>query len=150
MIIRIIKRKEPKLWILAGLVAGIGLLSKLTIFIFIGALLLSFLAIPSSRKYLQSKWIVIGGLLAFALVLPMIYWNLVNGWPMVQFYLEFRGDVGGGGPVNFIVSQLGEINYLNIPIVILGLYFYLRIRRRKRTQSTRTLLHRSLLFHDRA
>ncbi len=126
LIIRLIKRRELKLWIVAGLVAGIGLLTKLTIFFFVGALLISFLAIPSSRKYLRSKWIVVGGLLSFAFAVPMIYWNLANGWPMVQFYQEFRGDIGGGGPVNFFVSQLGEINYLNIPIVVIGLYFYLR------------------------
>ena len=45
---------------------------------------------------------------------------------MVQFYLEFTGDFGGGGPLSFFASQMGEINYLNIPIFILGLYFYLR------------------------
>jgi hypothetical protein len=92
----------------------------------VGALLISFLAIPSGRKYLRSKWVVVGGLLSFALVLPMMYWNLVNGWPMVHFYLEFRGDVGGGGPLAFLSSQLGEMNYLNIPIFVMGLYFYLR------------------------
>jgi len=126
VIVRIVKRREPKLWALAGLVVGIGLLTKLTMFFFVGALLVSFLAVPSSRRHLRSKWIAIGGLLSLALVLPMIYWNLVNGWPMVNFYLEFTGDFGGGGPLSFLVNQLGEVNYLNVPIVILGLYFYLR------------------------
>jgi 4-amino-4-deoxy-L-arabinose transferase-like glycosyltransferase len=126
LVIRLVKRREPKLWIPVGLVVGVGLLTKLTIFFFVGALLLSFLVIPSSRKYLRSKWIVVGGLLSVAFILPMIYWNVVNGWPMVQFYTEFTGDFGGGGPVSFSLSQLGEINYLNIPILFLGLYFYLR------------------------
>jgi len=126
LVVRIVKRREPKLWTLAGLVVGIGLLTKLTMFFFVGALLLSFLAIPSGRKYLRSKWVVVGGLLSFAFILPMIYWNLVNGWPMVNFYLEFTGDFGGGGPLSFFVNQLGEINYLNIPIFFMGLYFYLR------------------------
>ena len=124
--VRLVKRKEPRIWIPIGLVVGVGLLSKATMFFFVGALLVSFLVIPSSRKYLRSKWVVVGGLLSIALVLPMIYWNLVNGWPMVHFYLEFTGDFGGGGPVNFLTSQLTEINYLNIPIFLIGLYFYLR------------------------
>ncbi|HYB03541.1 MAG TPA: glycosyltransferase family 39 protein [Nitrososphaerales archaeon] len=126
VMVRIVHRKEAKSWFLAGLVVGIGLLSKLTIFFFVGALLISFLAIPSSRKYLRSKWVIVGGLLSLVFILPMIYWNLTNGWPMVQFYLEFRGDVGGGGPVNFFVSQLGQTNPLNIPVAIAGLYFFLR------------------------
>jgi Dolichyl-phosphate-mannose-protein mannosyltransferase len=126
LVIRIVKRREPKLWFVVGLVIGIGLLTKLTIFLFVGTMLLSFLAIPSTRKYLRSKWIVAGGLLSFLLILPMIYWNSINGWPMAQFYLEFRGDVQGGGPLNFFVSQLGQINYLNLPIVLIGIYFYLK------------------------
>jgi 4-amino-4-deoxy-L-arabinose transferase-like glycosyltransferase len=124
--IRTIKRKEPKLWIVAGVVVGIGLLTKLTMFFFVGALLIAFLAVPSARKYMKSKWLLVGGLFSFAFILPMIYWNYVHGWPMVQFYQEFRGDVGGGGPISFFVSQLGEINFLNIPIFVIGLYFYLR------------------------
>jgi hypothetical protein len=126
LMVRMVKRREPRIWVPIGLVVGIGLLTKLTIFFFVGALLISFLAIPSGRKYLRSRWVLVAALLSFALILPMIYWNLVNGWPMVQFYLDFTGDFGGGGPVNFLISQLGEVNYLNIPIIILGLYFYLR------------------------
>ncbi len=126
LIIRIVRRKEPKLWILAGLVVGIGLLTKLTILLFVGALLISFLAVPSSRKYLRSKWIPVGGLISIAFILPMIYWNATNGWPMIQFYESFRGDFSGGGPINFIFSQVAGISFLNAPIFLICLYFYLR------------------------
>ncbi|HKW05603.1 MAG TPA: glycosyltransferase family 39 protein [Nitrososphaerales archaeon] len=126
IVVRLVKRKEPKLWIVAGLVVGIGLLTKLTIFFFVATLLLSILAIPNSRIILKSKWIVFGGLLSIAFVIPMIYWNLLNGWPMVHFYQEFRGDVSGGGPANFFYTQLAGMSFLNFPIFIFGLYFYLR------------------------
>ena len=126
LLIRIVRRKEPKLWILAGLVVGVGLLTKLTIFFFVSALFISFLAIPSSRKYVRSKWILVGSLLSVAFILPMIYWNSVNGWPMIQFYLDFRGDVSGGGPLSFLITQIAIISILNAPIFIMGLYFYLR------------------------
>lgn len=126
LVIRIVKRKEPKLWILAGLVVGVGLLTKLTIFFFVAALFISFLAIPSSRKYLRSKWIGMGGLLSIAFILPMIYWNSINGWPMIHFYEEFRGDLSGGGPLNFSITQIEIISILNAPIFFIGLYFYLR------------------------
>ncbi len=126
LVIRIVRRKEPRLWVLAGIVAGVGLLTKLTIFFFIAALFISFLAIPSCRKYLRSKWIVVGAVLSIAFILPMTYWNFTNGWPMVHFYEEFRGDVSGGGPLSFSVTQLELISILNAPIFLLGLYFYLR------------------------
>ena len=124
--IRVVRRREPKLWVPAGLVLGIGLLTKLTILFFAGALLISFLAIPSARRYLRSKWIVVGGLISCAFLLPMVYWNAINGWPMVQFYREFTGDFSGGGPLNFLYTQLALMTFLNLPIFVLGLYFYLR------------------------
>jgi 4-amino-4-deoxy-L-arabinose transferase-like glycosyltransferase len=125
IVIRVIRRKESKLWIMAGLVVGIGMLTKLTIIFFVGALFISMLAFPASRKYLRSKWFVVGGVLAILFVIPMIYWNSVHGWPMIQFYLEFRGDVSGGGPLTFFTTQLLGISLLNVPVFILGLYFYL-------------------------
>ena len=126
LLIRIVKRREPKLWVASGLVIGVGLLTKLTISFFVGALLVSFLVVPTARQYLRSKWIAAGGILSVAFVLPMAYWNSVNGWPMVNFYEEFRGDVSGGGPVSFIYTQLALITFLSLPIVVMGLYFYLR------------------------
>jgi hypothetical protein len=125
-VIMTVRRHEPKLWVVAGLVIGVGLLTKLTILFFVGALLVSFIAIPSARQYLRSKWILLGGLLSVALLLPMIFWNAVNGWPMVHFYLEFTGDVSGGGPLSFLYTQLALMSFLNVPIFVIGLYFYLR------------------------
>ena len=126
VVIRIVKRREPRLWVAAGLVIGVGLLTKLTILFFVGALLLSFIAIPSTRQYLRSKWIGAACLLPLAFILPMIYWNYVNGWPMVHFYEDFRGDVSGGGPVGFSYTQLALMTFLDVPIFLMGLYFYLR------------------------
>lgn len=126
LVIRVIRRSESKAWLYAGIVIGIGILTKATMIFFVGALLVSFLAIPSARKRLRSKWFAAGALVAVAFTLPILYWNLVNGWPMVQFYLEFRGDVSGGGPIGFLSNQVTEITFLNIPILLAGLYFYLR------------------------
>ena len=126
LLVREVRRREPKLWIPIGVVIGIGLLTKLTIFFFVGALLVSFLAIPSARQYLRSKWIALGCLLPIAFILPMIYWNSINGWPMVHFYEEFTGDITAGGPLSFFSTQLALMTFLNTPIFVMGLYFYLR------------------------
>jgi len=125
VVVRTVRRRQPKLWVVAGLVIGIGLLSKLTMFFFAGALLLSFLLVPSGRTYIRSKWVLVGGLLAALLILPELYWNAVNGWPTVHFYLSFGGDVGAG-PLGFAFAQLEEPNPLNVPVLLLGLWFYLR------------------------
>ena len=124
--IRIVRRRQPKLWTAVGLVVGIGMLTKLTILFFVGALFVSFLAIPSTRGYLRSKWLMLGALISVVFVLPMALWNATNGWPMVHFYTEFSGDFSGGGPVNFLYTQIAIMSYLSLPILIAGFYFYLR------------------------
>ena len=126
LVIRTVRRREPRVWVVSGLVVGLGLLTKLTILFFVGALLVSFLAFPSARQYLRSKWVALGALLATAFTLPMFYWNATNGWPMAHFYLEFTGDVSGGGPLSFLYTQLALMTFLNVPIFLMGLYFYLR------------------------
>jgi hypothetical protein len=126
--IRIVRRKEPKLWTAVGLVVGVGMLTKLTIVFFVAALFVSFLAVPSTREYLRSKWIAMGALISVVCVLPMVYWNLTNGWPMLHFYAEFRSDFGGGGPLSFLYSQVAITSYLSLPIFVAGFYFYLRSR----------------------
>ena len=126
LLVRNIRRKEPKLWLYAGLVVGVGIFTKADMLFFAAAVLVSFMVIPSCRVYLKTKWVAVGTLVAIAFGLPMLYWNLTNGWPMVHFYLDFRGDVGGGGPVSFLANQVLEITILNLPIFLMGLYFYLR------------------------
>jgi hypothetical protein len=126
LLIRTIKRHEPKFWIASGFVIGIGLMTKLTIFFFVGTIFLTFVTIPSARKYLRSKWVPLAALISILFILPMVYWNSINGWPMIHFYEEFRGDVSGGGPFTFFYTQLALMSFLDVPIFLLGLYFYLR------------------------
>lgn len=125
VVVRLVRRDEPKLWVAAGLVLGVGLLSKLTIFFFAGALLVSFLLVPSARKHLRSRWLPVGALLAALCVLPMVYWNAANGWPMVDFYFSFTGDFNAG-PLGFVLGQVGLMSYLGVPMFLLGLYTFLR------------------------
>ena len=70
--------------------------------------------------------ILVGGVIAVGLILPMIYWNSINDWPMLHFYQQFTGDFSGGGPLNFFITQIAIISILNAPIFVIGLYFYLR------------------------
>jgi hypothetical protein len=124
--IRAIRRGAPKVWLVAGIVFGLALLTKLTVAFFGGAMLIGLLAFSSSRMRLRSRWVVAGAAASTLLVLPMVFWNLANGWPMVHFYLEFRGDVSGGGPLDFLINQVDLLTLLNVPIVVAGAYFYLR------------------------
>ena len=60
ILIRLLKRDQPRLWLLFGLVAGLGLTTKLTILFFGVALTLALLVTPQ-RRYLRTPWPWLGG-----------------------------------------------------------------------------------------
>jgi 4-amino-4-deoxy-L-arabinose transferase-like glycosyltransferase len=122
--IRLVRRDEPRLWLVFGLVAGLGLFTKLTIAFFLLALVVGILATPA-RRYLRSRWFWMGAAIAIVFLIPYVLWNAANGWATVDFYIH-HGGLNGSGPVNFIAFQVLIANPVNIPVVIAGLYFLLR------------------------
>lgn len=124
LLVRIARRDRPRLWLLFGVVAGLGLFTKLTIAFFLFSLLIAIAATPA-RKHLRSKWFWMGSGIAVAFLFPYIIWNASNGWPTVDFYIH-HGGLNGGGPADFILLQILIANPVNIPVVLAGLYFYLR------------------------
>ena len=124
LLIRIIRRDRPRLWLAFGVVAGVGMMTKLTIVFFLLAVVAGLL-LTSSRSQFRTKWFWGGALISFLFVLPYIYWNATTGFPTVDFYLH-HGGLNGSGPVSFALLQILIVNPVNIPLLILGLYFYLR------------------------
>ncbi len=126
ILIRIIKveNRDPRLWILLGVVAGIGLMTKLTVSFFLLALIVA-LTLTSRRSYFRSKWIWLAVVIAFAILLPYILWNAVNGWPTVDFYIH-HGGLNGSGPLSFLAYQLLIASPLGLPLAIIGTFFFLR------------------------
>lgn len=88
ILIRLIKRDQPRLWLLFGLVTGIGLMTKVTMLMYGFALVAGLLLTPQ-RKYLLNKWAWVGGAIAFAFLLPYILWNAESGWPTLEFWSTY-------------------------------------------------------------
>lgn len=124
VLIRLLKEQRPRLWLLFGLVAGIGLFNKLTILFFGLAVVLALLLTPE-RRYLRSRWLWLGGLVAAAFLLPYALWNAINGFPTLDFWRHY-GGLSGGGPVGFLGNQIFAVNPFAVPLVICGLWFYFR------------------------
>lgn len=124
IIIRLIRHDEPGLWLLFGVVAGLGLLTKLTMLFFGFALVIGLLLTPS-RAYFRTRWLWLGGLIALAMLLPYAVWNGVNGWPTLEFWRHY-GGLTGGGPLGFLANQIVTLNPLTLPLTIAGLVFYFR------------------------
>lgn len=122
VLIRLLKRDDPKQWLWFGVIAGVGLLNKYTILFFGFGIVVGLLLTPQRRQF-QTRWLWIGGLLAFALALPDVVWNATHDWATVDFWRHY-GGLTGGGPLSFLENQLIIFNPLNLPLVILGLIYF--------------------------
>jgi len=122
ILLRLLRRDAPRLWLLAGLVFAAALLTKLTVLFFGLALVLALLVSPQ-RRQLRTRWPWLAGGLAFVGLLPYLIWNAANGWPTVEFWLHYGARTN---PLDFFTSQFLQMNPIALPLAVAGLVFYFR------------------------
>lgn len=133
VVIRIIRTGKPQLWIWFGLLAGIGLENKHSMLIF-GFGLVAGLLLTRERRILNTRWLWIGGLLAFLIFLPNLIWNIQHHFP----FLELQANIRRSGrdvplsPFDFFGQEILAMLPLTLPIWIAGLG-YLFFNREGRT-----------------
>ncbi|HEV8192005.1 MAG TPA: glycosyltransferase family 39 protein, partial [Ktedonobacterales bacterium] len=122
VLILLLKRGEPRLWLVFGLVAGIGLTTKVTM-LYLGFGVVVGLLLTPERRYLWTRQAWLGGAIAFAFLLPYLIWNAVNGWPTVEFWANYGGHLADQSPLDFLLSQILIMNPLTLPLWIAGLVY---------------------------
>lgn len=124
IIVRILTGDTPRLWLLFGFVAGLGLQNKYSVgFLCLG--LVAGLLLTSDRKLLATKWFWLGALIAFLLFLPHVLWELKNGIPSLEFIRNASQQKNTSTTIlDFFGGQLRELNYFCAPIWLLGLYYF--------------------------
>ncbi|MEO7168726.1 MAG: glycosyltransferase family 39 protein [Spartobacteria bacterium] len=115
------------LWILAGVLVGLGLLSKYTAALELISFALFCLWNRPSRVHLRRAtfWSMVATALLF--LLPAIVWNQQHHWPTSDWLLH-RGalDQGGAGiHPGYLLAFLGEQAGVFSPLFFLGLLFLL-------------------------
>ncbi|HYH00030.1 MAG TPA: glycosyltransferase family 39 protein [Terriglobales bacterium] len=133
LIILIVKTGNQKLWLWFGVLAGIGMQTKYSMAIFGLGVLVGVLLTPE-RKALASKWIWIGGTIAFLIFLPNLVWNIQHNWPFVELMRNIRasGRDVELGPVQWIVQQIVVMSPVTFPIWLAGLIYLFFSRQGKR------------------
>src|ERR671918_720912 len=124
VLLLILKRDQPGLWLAFGLVAGLGLLAKVTMLFFGFAVFVALLLTPA-RKHLLSKWPWIGGVIAFAFLTPYAYWQIQNGWPTLEFWTNYGDKIDPDSIVEFLFEQVMTMHPATLLVWPAGLYYYL-------------------------
>lgn len=131
-LVRILKRDEPKTWLWFGLAAGLGLEVKVTILYFAAAMIVGLLLTPA-RKHFKSKYLWLGGGIALLLALPYLAWQVLHGFPTLEFWREYAaGKTYPVTPVQFLWQQVLTLGISSVPLWIAGLYHTLVDREGRR------------------
>lgn len=111
-------RTRRNLWLLFGLVCGLGLLTKLTILAF-GLAVVVALLLSEARKELRTPWPYIGGMVAALFLVPYVLWQLGHDWPTLAFWRSYSH---GQDTLTFAVQVVLLMQPLALPLWSGGLW----------------------------
>ena len=122
VVIRIIRRNDPRLWPWFGFLAGIGLLNKHTILVFGLAIVLALL-LTADRVLMFNRWFVLAGIIALATVLPNLMWEIGHHFPHLELLANIRKDARDvqANPIVFLLWDALLANPASAPLWIAGL-----------------------------
>ncbi len=124
VILRLIKTGNGKLWLIYGVIAGVGLQTKYSVIVFAAALIAGVL-LTRQRKVLFTPWILAGGAIAFLIFLPNLIWNIQHDWPFLELMRNIRatGKDVVLSPAGFLLQQALMMNPASFPFWFGGLLF---------------------------
>jgi hypothetical protein len=126
IVLHILNGGNPKMWLLFGLIAGLGILNKHSMLFFGSGIALGLLA-TTARKHFRQPWIWLGAGIAFLCFLPNLLWEIQNGWPTLALFHAVLGTKYViVSPWEYIWQQTLLTHPLAAPIWIAGLWFLLR------------------------
>jgi 4-amino-4-deoxy-L-arabinose transferase-like glycosyltransferase len=118
--VRLLRTDDHHLWLVIGLVVGIGLETKHTMVALPPAMIAGLLA-TNRRSMLLTPWPWLGAAVALLVFLPNLVWQATHDWISVQYVLSHRGHTDG--PFAYWWQQaLVFINPVFLVPVAMGLF----------------------------
>jgi hypothetical protein len=128
IVARLVNRGDPRLWLAFGVVAGVGLLNKLTMGLFALGIVVGLL-FTARRGDLWSGWLWLGGAAAALLFLPHVLWQIANDFPTAEFVrAAAERKIALMSPGQFLAAQLLYAGPLAAPIWLAGVGWLLFAR----------------------
>jgi 4-amino-4-deoxy-L-arabinose transferase-like glycosyltransferase len=123
-LVRLAESDDGRWWLAAGVFAGLSLLSKFTAALLLPAVAAFMLVPPWRARWLRSLYPWAAALIAFALFLPVVIWNMQHDW--VSFRFQFvRAAATHEWSLRtlgeFIGLQFGLVGFILLPVVLTGI-----------------------------
>ncbi len=127
VVVRILRTQQLRLWLVFGLVVGVGLQNKLSIG-FLAAGVVVGLLVTRQWQHFTTRWLWLAGAIAFVLFLPYVIWQMLHGWPTLEFIDNAtRYKITNLNPIEFALAQVTMMNPLAVPLSLAGLVFLLAL-----------------------
>jgi len=120
---------SEKRWLWFGVLAGLSLENKHTTLFFGAAFVIGLLLSPQ-RRHLIRPWIWLGGLIAVALFLPNLLWEMRHDFATIELLNNIAHSHKNSpvGAWSFFGAQLTLMNPMTAPVWIAGLFWLFRSR----------------------
>ena len=124
-VIRLLKTEDPRWWLAIGAAIGLGMMNKYTIAYSIVGVVIG-AAATRNRRYLKSRWLWLGALLALVIWLPNLIWQFQNHFISFTFLVSIHTrDVQNGLTRAFLIDQIGNnMNPVMLFMILAGLYYF--------------------------
>ena len=125
LVTRLLQGADPRLWVVVGLVVGIGLLNKHLVLFLVASLAVGIL-IGRRSDVLRSPWVLVGAALALVIWSPNLVWQATHGWPQIDMARAIAREDGAQNRAELIPLQLLLLGPLLLPIWGAGLLWLWR------------------------
>jgi MFS family permease len=118
----LVERDEPRLWLLFGAVAGLGLMNKISV-LFLGAGVAVALVATPLRRHLATRYPWLGGFIAAALASPYLLWQPSHGWATLEFMHNAQTyKIASLSTAQFLVEQVQQMLPFSAPLWLAGIW----------------------------
>lgn len=125
-LVRLLNTDDARWWLAIGLMLGLGMETRYTAGFWTLGIVGGVLLTPA-RKYLRSRWLWAGVAISILILLPNLVWQADHDFIARDFLKHIHErDIRIGRTGNFLPLQLTLcINAATIPLLALGLWFFL-------------------------
>jgi hypothetical protein len=113
---------RPALWVVAGVVAGIGLNNKHAVVFLLFGILVACALDRELRPELRTPWPWLAGLIALVMWIPNLVWQAQHDWPVFALSADIRDEYGGiAGRIELVVEAAIIFSPLILIVWVIGL-----------------------------
>lgn len=123
-LMKIFMENRDKLWYLAGVSLGLGILSKYTAILIVPCIFIYLIFSDKNRYWLFKIKPYISLIIAAIIFSPVLIWNSENNWISLKFQLKhglsIKQEAGFVTTGDFLLSQIGLLTPLVFILIIIG------------------------------